>query len=404
MYYGWAILAVCSVAAIASAPGQTFLLGMFNTPLREATGLGATALSGAYLVATLGSAFTLPWVGRLSDRIGPRWIVVLAALGLGFACQAIGWVRGVVSLTIVFYAFRLFGQGSLMLGSAHLLALWFDRRLGTAEGIRGTVQAAGFAALPPVVAWLFARHGWVGAASVLGFAVWAVVVPLTLLIARDSPAHVGTTLDGSEPGAVDADPGYTLGEAVRSGPFWAVLGLVVGSVLVTTAVLFHLQPLVTSLGLPVSVASRALVVNPLGSGVATLVGGWLADRVPLPRILRVGGLIAGAGVASLAAFGSAGGVFAALALLGVGQGLVTTAGATAIARWYGRAHHGSIRGFTSSSMVAGTSLGPLALSASRDLVHSWSPALVAFAAGLAALGLVCAFVGSPAPRAAAVAT
>lgn len=401
MYYGWAILAVCSVAAIASAPGQTFLLGMFNTPLREATGLGATALSGAYLVATLGSALTLPWVGRLSDRIGPRWIVVLAALGLGFACQAIGWVGGVVSLTLVFYAFRLFGQGSMMLGSAHLLALWFDRRLGTAEGIRGTVQALGFAALPPLVAWLFVRYGWIGAASALGFAVWAVVIPLTLLVARDSPELMGTTLDGSEPGQVEADPGYTLGEATRSGPFWAVLGLVVIAVLVTTAVLFHLQPLVASLGLPVSVASRALVVNPLGSGVATLVGGWLADRVPLTRVLLVGGLFAGAGVASLAAIGTAGGVFAALALLGVGQGLVTTSGATAIARWYGRAHHGSIRGFTSSAMVAGTSMGPLALSASRDLLQSWSPALVAFAACLAALGLVCAFVGSPAPRAAA---
>ena len=401
MYYGWAILAVCSVAAIASAPGQTFLLGMFNTPLREATGLGATALSGAYLVATLGSAFTLPWVGRLSDRIGPRWIIVLAAVGLGLACQSIGHVGGVVSLTLVFYAFRLCGQGSLMLGSAHLLALWFDRRLGTAEGIRGAVQAAGFAALPPVVAWLFARYGWVTAASVLGFAVWAVVVPLTLVVARDTPEHVGTTLDGSEPSEVEADPGYTLGEAMRSAPFWAVLALIVMAVLVTTAVLFHLQPLIVSLGMSVAVASRALVVNPLGSLVATLVGGWLADRVPLPRLLLVGGLFSGAAVTSLAAIATPAGAFAALALLGVGQGLVTTSGATAIARWYGRAHHGTIRGFTSSAMVAGTSVGPLALSASRDLLESWSPALLAFAVALAALGLVCAFIGTPAPRAAA---
>lgn len=399
MYYGWVILAACSVAAIATAPGQTLVLSMFHAPLREATGLGATGLSGAYLVATLSSALTMTWVGRLSDRIGPRGVVAGAAFGLGLVCTLIGNVGGLFTLTLAFFGLRFFGQGALMLGSAHLLALWFERRLGTAEGIRGAVLAIGFAAMPPLVLALIAWLGWAAAYASLGVAVWVAVLPLALFVIRDRPELLGLQLDGDPP--VDDQPpaepsaSYTLDESVRMAPFWSVVGLLVATVLVVTAVIFHLQPLIEAAGMAPEIAGYALTISAFGTGMSTLAGGWLADRADLRRLLLLGGVGCGVGTALLSAITTPGSALAVMGLLGVGQGLVMTVGVTAIARWFGRRHHGSIRGFSSSLMIAGTSAGPLLLSGSRDLLGSWSPALLGLGALLAVLAGVCAVVRPP---------
>ena len=397
MYYGWTILAVCTITAIASAPGQTFVLGMVNMQLREATGLGTTALSGAYLVATLSSAAAMTWVGRLSDRVGPRWVIFLAALGLGAACVALGVVNSLLTLTLVFFSLRFFGQGSLTLGSSHLVALWFDRRLGTAEGIRGAALALGFAVVAPVVAALIARLGWANAYVALGFGVWIAVLPLAAFVARDTPEHMGQILDGAAPTEEPQhDPAYTLGETVRSVALWPVLGLLIAMVLMITAIVFHLQPLLAAAHVPIEIVGLALTVNQLGVGSSTLLGGWLADRIDLRRILLTGGLVSAAGITLLAQISSSGTALVAMGLLGAGLGLISSAGATAIARWFGRRHHGAIRGFSSTAMIAGTSAGPLLLSVCRDLLDSWRPALFAFAGVLVVLSVACAVVRQPA--------
>ncbi|MEO0630993.1 MAG: hypothetical protein AAFY46_09740, partial [Planctomycetota bacterium] len=52
---------------------------------------------------------------------------------------------------------------------------------------------------------------------------------------------------------------------------------------------------------------------------------------------------------------------AAMGVFGVTQGWGMAAKGPAIARFFGRPHHGAIRGFVTAAMVAGTAAGPFLL-------------------------------------------
>jgi len=53
VYYGWIILPVVVVIHLACGPGQTIGISVFNPSIRESLGLSHSALSGAYMLATL---------------------------------------------------------------------------------------------------------------------------------------------------------------------------------------------------------------------------------------------------------------------------------------------------------------------------------------------------------------
>ncbi|MEL6796969.1 MAG: hypothetical protein AAFO89_09125, partial [Planctomycetota bacterium] len=88
---------------------------------------------------------------------------------------------------------------------------------------------------------------------------------------------------------------------------------------------------------------------------------------------------------------------------GVSQGWGMAAAGPAIARFFGRPHHGAIRGFVTSAMVGGTATGPYLLT----LVGGWLGAteestlirgLLAFAVVAVPVAVGAAFATRPSVR------
>ena len=67
-FYGWIILMAAGAGIFASGPGQSHTFSVFIGPISRDLGVGATAISSAYGLATLIAALGLPFVGRLVDR------------------------------------------------------------------------------------------------------------------------------------------------------------------------------------------------------------------------------------------------------------------------------------------------------------------------------------------------
>ena len=84
-FYGWVIVAVATITTVASVPGQTMGVGVFTDDLILSLGLSRVQLSTAYMIGTIGSSFVLPVAGNLIDRLGVRFMVVIAATGLGLS-------------------------------------------------------------------------------------------------------------------------------------------------------------------------------------------------------------------------------------------------------------------------------------------------------------------------------
>ena len=123
---------VAALGLFASGPGQSHTFSVFNDPIGAELGISATSVALAYGIATTAAAFLLPVMGRQVDRFGARLSLIGISIGLGFACMFFGAAANYLWLVVGFGLLRFLGQGSLMLGSANLVAQWFSKKRGLA--------------------------------------------------------------------------------------------------------------------------------------------------------------------------------------------------------------------------------------------------------------------------------
>lgn len=417
------MLAVAMLTFAASSPGQSFLVGQFNTALCDHLGIGPDRLAACYMIATMLAAVPLTLIGRASDRFGPR--VVLAMVGTAFvlACFGMRYVSGVVTLTLGFFLLRFLGQGSLSVISGHTVALWFERRLGTVEAVRHQAMSIAIIVLPWPVVWLISEQGWQTAyAALAGFVALCVLLPVALLF-RNKPEDIGQRIDNlphprfmaeavdegmerrehahdNEPGHItQPQPAFTLKQTLAQPVFWLISLPVAYNGLVGTALIFQMQPLLVSAGLDERAGPKVMAPWPIAGVAAMLVGGWLADRVRPAALLAASPLLLGIAT-TLFLVGlhehSIMLLAAGMAVFGVSQSLGNAAAGPTIARYFGRPHHGAIRGFTTSLGVGMTSVGPWLLAVIADVFRGGFPvALAAMAAVCVPLAVGAAFVSAP---------
>lgn len=382
-----AVVAGCLLAMFATSPGQTFVVSTFNDALTDSLGTSPTRLATAYLVGTLLSAACLTWVGRLADRIGPRRMMGLASIGLAFAGVALSQVVGLVSLTIAFFLLRVFGQGALSLASSHALALRFDANLGAVEGLRGGTVSAAIAIVPQVSVALIAAFGWRTAAASLGIAAGALgLFAAVVLVDRDPPRERGPR-DAGGSRETESDS-FTLAEARATPSFWILLAALAATAAVLTAVHFHLLPIFAGAGMSDAEAARTFVSFAAAGLTATLIGGFLADRLRPAVLLGIAMSLLAAGTAVIALAPGATAAHVGMGMHGLAHGVATATIAPTLARFFGRAHHGAIRGMSGAIGVAGSAAGPWALAALADATGGFRSALLML--GLVTVGVAAA--------------
>lgn len=401
-YYGYVMVGVAVATMICTLPGQTILVSQFNEPIRAALDLSLREISLAYLIGTSLAALPLTLVGKAADRFGLRVVVGVVALSFTLALCLLGQARGFLSLTAGFALVRFLGQGSLGMLSSHILAMWFERRLGVMESIKHVGFSLATLVLPALTVALIDALGWRRALVALGLGVAAVVLPLVATVFRNRPEDLGQRLDGDHPppeGEDEApttpDPAFTLGEAVRTRALWTLLAAGPYLGLVGTAMLFHTQPILASLGVADPKASAPYVQAPwpIALTLTPLFSGWLADNVEARWLVPAGLLLAALSCACLGAAGQGGLApttwFAlAMAVFGVAMGVMVSAVGPTIARYFGRAHHGAIRGLSLSIGVGATATGPFLLSEGAHLAGGrFDLVFVAFACAALPLAL-----------------
>jgi|GEM_PF-288631 len=252
--------------------------------------------------------------------------------------------------------------------------------------------------------WNWWHLFWPALASVIGL----VAGPRVREIATQREQERDTSTDDATDAA--GDPAFTLREAMRTTAFWAIAGVGVLNGLVGTAIIFHMAGMAEAGGVfegePEEVKAMALtlaasVMAPwaITSGLATPIGGVLVDRIR-PRYLLASSpplLALSASLVLLGYWFGLGSLFyLAMAVFGVSQACAMSAGGPTIARWFGRAHHGAIRGFASTLGVAGTAVGPLILAFSSDYLDGFSPGLILFIVGAIPLTLTVWSIDRPA--------
>ena len=77
IYYGWLIVAASGGMEFANAATAIGILTIFVIPFTEEFGWSRTEISAVTSVGAILGASIAPFSGRLVDRIGSRWVLVL---------------------------------------------------------------------------------------------------------------------------------------------------------------------------------------------------------------------------------------------------------------------------------------------------------------------------------------
>ena len=146
--------------AFASGFGQTFFISLFSQDFRDTFELTNTEFGSLYSIATVLSAITIIWAGKLIDTVSLRKYTLAIILGLSITCLMTSFVFNVFFLFLVIYFLRLFGQGLMGHTSRTTMARYFNTNRGKALAISGFGFSLGEIIYPATVVFLLLTIGW----------------------------------------------------------------------------------------------------------------------------------------------------------------------------------------------------------------------------------------------------
>jgi MFS family permease len=384
---GWWVVAA-SALGLALSPGTIvfYTLGTLMDPIAGSTGWARADVALAASVFTFTLLFAIPAVGALTDRYGTRAVLIPSKILFGLGLIAIGLSTSVTQFHVAFAGIAALGAGANSVTYMRAVCSWFDERRGIAIGIAQSGMGVGLIAMPFITNALIERGGWKLAYFGLGGLVLLVAVPIVILLVRENPAIASTRHAGE---AVEAAPGSTVAEALRSRPFWilcAAFFLLAGAINSTS---LHLVPLVESSGLARQVALLAASVLGGAMMCGRLVTGALVDRYPASYVAAAIFTASSAAIALLAVGLGVPATLVAAAVVGFSAGSDGDLLSYLVSRYFGLRSFATLVGYIFSAYLLGTSLFPWLVGIYADATQRYSGAMLVCAGlGIASAALM----------------
>mgnify|MGYP002784242051 CR=1 FL=1 len=398
MYYGWVNLTVAALAMVGTLPGRTQGLGLITESLLRDLQIDRVLFAQINLWATLIGALFCFGIGRLIDRVGSRVVLTAVMLALAAVVLAMSGARSVVLLAVLITLTRGFGQSALSVVSLTMVGQWFVKRLSLAMGVYTVLMSIGFMIAFPVVGSIVVGSGWRSAWGGVGFAL-LLLAPIGWLLVRHTPESSGLALDGEK--ASEEPPetltGFTLRQALLTPAFWvfALSSSVYG--LIASGIALFNESILAERGFDASVYHRTLVITALTALAGNFLGGWLAEKWRMNRLMALAMAMLAGALLALPYVQSELHVVAWAVVMGLAGGFVIVLFFSFWSRAFGRAHLGKIQGAAQSLTVVASAVGPLLLAECVEQTGSYAVMFYALSLVVAALGVSAWLVSIPNP-------
>ncbi len=387
--YGWVMVALGAFMTCI-AIGAMFSLAVFLQPITQTTGWSHAEVSAAMTIGFLAmGAAGFGW-GTLSDRIGPRPVVLAGAVLLGLGLFLASHAQTPLQFQLAFGLLVGIAVGSFFSPMIAAVMGWMTTHRGLAVALVSVGVGVAPVTMSPFAAWLITQMDWRQAQVVLAVLVWATLVPVALF-ARRPPAQT----DG-QGGAAEGPP-MRLRDAFVSAPF-IVLALTFFACCAThSGPIFHTISYAMTCGVAPIAAVTIYSVEGLAGLGGRLAFGVAADRLGVKRVL-IAGLLIQALAAGLFVFASRLGEFYAVAaVFGFAYGGVMPLYAVLAREYFGQRILGAVFGAAAMVSSLGMALGPVVGGWIYDRFggYTWLY-LGSFAVGLGAVAIALAFPPFPA--------
>ena len=374
-FYGWIIVGIANIGIFSSGPGQSHTFSVFVEPISQDLQLSSASIASAYGLATLIAAFLLPYMGKLIDRYGARFSLIIISIILGISCIFFGAASNFLMLTVGFGFLRFFGQGSLMLGCANLVSQWFDSKRGFAMSLMALGFGMSMAVHPPLSQLLIDEYGWKYAWIILGVSTWIIMVPALFILAWNNPENIGLKPDGEKKTKLTKDEvqvieGLNLKEALKENSFYILAAMWFGMAMLVTTLHFYQVTILTNQGISTEYAASLFTISAVAMVVFMPLVGKFFDNFPTKYVLATGLLINSISLISITySNNDAYSLFYAISF-GINNAFSMTMFGYIWPRYFGRKHLGSILGTGQMIGVIGASLGPLPVGFAIDYLGS----------------------------------
>lgn len=390
----WRMAIAVAVCLVVSSPALSlYTAGVFMKPIVADLGWTRGGFSTASAMSGLTAAFAAPFIGRIVDRRGARFTLLVGVplMALGFFVTA-AFARS----PLTYMAFAVLGGLAAPVQSsmpyARIIVGWFNRRRGIALGVALSGVGVGAALSPRISQALIETEGWRVAHAALGAALLVIAYPVILLVLK-TPA-------GASKAIADAPAleGLSVRAALKSRLFWVMaFGFFTNAAAVNGAVV-HLPALITDRGFSPGLAATIAGLFGVTMLLGRLIAGWFVDRYAASKVafwLFVPVTLALLVLAS--GFGGVPVLIACAVCVGVAMGAEIDLVALLVSRNFGLAHFSEIYGYQLLLFTIGIALGPAILGRVFDAQGAYGAGLVGLAAASLVGALALLSLGEPGP-------
>jgi MFS family permease len=188
-HYGWVIFGL-SFANLLAEGGIKNTVPVIYVALRDSFHWSAAATAGIFSLGGLTGALCAPLLGRLLDRIGPRYLFPLGGLLIliGYLCSS--WVTELWQLYLFYGILATLGENAISsFTTAATLSPWFPRNRGRMLGLADAGNSVGQVIFLPLAQLLISSIGWRETFRVFGLLFFLLVGPANFLLQRRPPVQ-----------------------------------------------------------------------------------------------------------------------------------------------------------------------------------------------------------------------
>lgn len=369
----WVRLSI-SLALMTIGSSGMYVVAVVLPSVQAEFGVARADASLPYTLMMVGFGLGGVLMGKLADRYGVMWPLLLGAVGVssGFALAALApnvWVFALVHGVLL----GMLGCSATFAPLVADTSLWFVRRRGIAVAICASGNYLAGAIWPPIVQHFVETIGWRNA--YLGLAAFsAVTLPLLALLMRARP-----------PEGTAAAPAVRAGAPVPSDrPFGLSLNqaqvlLCIAGVACCVAMSMpqvHIVAYCGDLGYGAARGAQMLSLMLAAGIVSRLISGAICDRIGGLRTLLLGSVLQGVALLLFLPFDSLASLYVISALFGLFQGGIVPSYAIIVREYFPAKEAGARVGTVLMFTLVGMALGGWMSGKVFDLTGSYQAAFV----------------------------
>jgi MFS family permease len=390
LFYGWWIVAAGTAILFVSSGIGFYGHGVILDPLRNEHGWSKATISTAITLYFLSTGIFGMLIGRLIDKYGPKWFLVIGSLVIGSGFVLLSLINATWQLYAI-YLFMSIGFGCTALVPINtLITNWFIHKRGFAMSLTNTGLSLGGVVLVPLAVYMISHWGLQVALPVLGTIFWMVIIPTALFFIKQRPSDLNQFPDGKppeDPGRERADSPlsvetqmrvWTRSQAARTAAFWAIVVAFLMALGAQIAFLVH-QVSFLSQYLGIAGAATAVSITASASIVGRLILGTFVDRCDKRYVTMACFLMQGIALISLAHYNNVFVLYLGTFAFGLTMGSIIMMQSLITGECFGLMSFATVSGLAGLFTMSGAAFGPMLAGFIYDITDSYQMAFTIFA-------------------------